>query len=69
MYLLPLQGLIVLFLTSQMKASLINENCGVVEACKKQREKRKKFSMGGGYTWKLINFLVLQLTVLVTEGE
>ena len=46
-YLLPLQGLIVLFLTSQMKASLINENCGVVEACKKQREKRKKFSMGG----------------------
>ena len=51
-----------------MKASLINENCGVVEAYKKQREKRKKFSVGRLHM-ETDSFLVLQLTVLITEGE
>ena len=50
-YLLPLQGLIVLFLTSQMKASLINENCGVVE--------EEKIFHGGATHGNWYSFFVL----------
>ena len=50
-YLLPLQGLIVLFLTSQMKASLINENCGVVE--------EEKIFHGGATHGNWCSFFVL----------